>query len=83
MARNSVTHPKIQHLILLRQTCHEGILRQIILPRRILLISPFDLRIERSNMLWQQPCEFELCALFRRKAGSFVEVWRVEQGGSS
>lgn len=33
-------------------------------------------------MLRQESCEFELLSLFWRKAGTFVEVWRVEESGA-
>jgi hypothetical protein len=66
-------------MILSSQTRHKRILRQIITSTRILLISSFDLLIQRSNMLREQPCELERIPFFRRKGSSFVEVGRVQE----
>jgi hypothetical protein len=73
------THPKIKHLILLRQTHHERILSQIIFPARILLISPLHLLLQRLYILRQQASQFKLPPLFRREPGSLVQVSCVEE----
>ena len=51
--RDGSTYSKVKNLILICQTGHESILRQIIGTTRILLISSLDLLFERRNMLWQ------------------------------
>jgi hypothetical protein len=77
------THSEIQHFILLSQTGHECVLRQIINPSRILLISSFHLLIQSLNILGKQSSQFERLPLFRRKPSPFVEVWCIEERGAS
>ena len=52
LAIRDCTYPVIKHNILLPQTSHEGVLGQVILPRRILFVSSFKLLLDRSDILW-------------------------------
>lgn len=76
------TYPIEEHIILLSQAGHECVLRQIILPRSILLISSPHLLLEGLWIVWQQTVKIEFIPFSFGKCRTFVERRRVEKSTS-
>jgi hypothetical protein len=69
----------VKHFILLLQTRHEGVLREVVRPGLVLGVGALDLLIERLDVCGEQAMEFECVALLFRKSRALVEVRSSEK----
>lgn len=69
----------VQHLVLLLEAGHEGVLGQVARAGAVLGIGALDLLVERLDVGGEQAMELERVALVLGEGRAFVEVGRPEQ----
>jgi hypothetical protein len=69
----------VQHLILLLQTRHKCVLREIIWAGLVLGVRALDLLVKGLYVGGQEAMKLERVALFFREGRAFVEVWSSKE----